>query len=73
MFLSDVKEGSLTVFSYWGDATTDSLNSFGWLVVSFIFRVFVDEELDGYGGLDGLVRCIIFLLLKLDKVASLCW
>lgn len=41
-------------------------------MVSFIFRVFVDEELDGYGGLDGLVRCIIFLLLKLDKVASLC-
>lgn len=37
-----------------------------------MFGVFVDEVLDGYGGLDGLVRYITFTLQKLDKAASLC-
>lgn len=37
-----------------------------------MFGVFVDEVLDSYGGLDGLVCYLTFPLLKLDKAASLC-
>lgn len=73
MFLSDVKEGSLAVFPYWRNAATYSLDILSWLVASLIFGVFVDEVLDGYGGLDGLVCYITLPLLKFDKVASLCW
>lgn len=72
MFLSDVEEGSLAVFPYRRNAATYSLNILRRLVVSLMFRVFVDEVLDSYGGLDGFVSYVNFPLLKLDKAVSLC-
>ena len=73
MFLSDVEEGSLAVFAYWRNAATYSFDNLLWLVVSLMFRVFVDEVLDSYGGLDWSVCYVMFPLLKFDKAASLWW